>query len=205
MKISIGSIGVLALLAVAGSNVSFAASKSGFHDDMRRLWEDHVAWTRLYIVSAVAGAPDKDATAQRLLRNQEDIGRAVAEFYGPAAGDRLTALLKDHILIAADLVGAAKAGDQAKTADAQKRWYANANEIASVLHSANPKNWPLATLQSMMKTHLDQTTVEATDQIQGRYEGSAKEYDQIEAHILEMADALSNGTVAQFPQKFRGE
>src|SRR5687768_8496961 len=84
-----------------------------FRRDMRVLWEDHVAWTRLFIVSAVAGLGDTDATAKRLLQNQADIGEAVAQFYGDAAGEKLEALLRDHILIAGDLVAAAKAGDKA--------------------------------------------------------------------------------------------
>ena len=61
---------------------------AAFHDDMRKLWEDHVTWTRLYIVNALAGLPSKDATAQRLLRNQTDIGNAVGLFYGAAAGEK---------------------------------------------------------------------------------------------------------------------
>lgn len=195
----------MAFLMMISVNVGFAASKSGFHDDMRKLWEDHVTWTRLYIVSAVAGLPDKDATAQRLLKNQEDIGNAVAQFYGPAAGNQLTALLKDHILIAADLITAAKADDHAKTADAQKRWYANAADIAAFLNKANPQNWPLPTLQSMMITHLDQTLAEAVDEIQGKYDQGIQDYDHIHLHILKLADALSSGIVAQFPEKFTGK
>src|SRR5262245_8661468 len=82
-----------------------------FHDDMRKLWEDHITWTRLFIVSFAAGLPDTDPTAQRLLQNQTDLGNAIKPFYGDAAGNQLTALLHDHILIAADLLTAAKAGD----------------------------------------------------------------------------------------------
>lgn len=159
-------------------------------------------WTRLYIISAVAGLPDTDVTAQRLLKNQEDIGNAVATFYGRDAGDKLTALLKDHILIAAALVNAAKAGDQAKAAEAQKRWYANANEIASFLSKANPKEWPLATMQAAMKVHLDQTLAEATHRLQGKYDQDIKDYGEIQSHILMMADILSKGIITQFPQEF---
>jgi hypothetical protein len=169
---------------------------------MRKLWVDHVTWTRLYIVSAVAGLPDTKPTTDRLLQNQVDIGDAVAEYYGREAGTKLTELLKSHILIAAELVGAAKAGDQAKTADASKRWYANADEISAFLAKTNPKHWPLATLQGAMKTHLDQTLEEATHRIKGMYGEDIKDYERIVTHILGMADVLSNGIIAQFPQKF---
>src|SRR5205807_1814540 len=65
---------------------------------------DHVIWTRLYIMEAVAGAADAEAAATRLLKNQEDIGNAIVSFYGAEAGAALTDLLKSHILIAVDLV-----------------------------------------------------------------------------------------------------
>jgi len=192
-------------MLVAGlcaSTAAYAHSKTDFHDAMRTLWEDHVTWTRLYIVSVAGGLPDTQLTAERLLKNQQDIGDAVADFYGRDAANKLTALLKDHILTAADLVGAAKAGDQAKVADAKKRWYENANDIADFLHKANPQHWPLATLQSAMKKHLDQTLDEATHRLQGKYAEDIKDYDGIVKHILMMADTLSDGIIAQFPQKF---
>ncbi len=194
--------GFFAAILFCLSSSAFAHSKSEFHDGMRKLWEDHVTWTRLYIISAAAGSPDTNLTAQRLLDNQRDIGNAVAGFYGKDAGDKLTSLLRDHILIAADLVTASKAGDQAKAADARTRWYANASDIAKFLHKANPKNWPEATLQGAMKTHLDQTLEEATHRLQGKYEQDIKDYDEIVKHILMMADVLSNGIIAQFPAKF---
>ena len=168
---------------------------------MRDLWTDHVAWTRLFIVSAVAGLPDTEATADRLLRNQADIGAAVAGFYGDEAGEALTAVLRDHILIAGDLVAAAKAGDQAAVEESSAAWYANADEISAFLAGANPA-WPEATLQEMMKGHLDQTLAEATAQLTGDYAQSVAEYDHIVTHILEMADTLSAGIISQFPDRF---
>lgn len=181
----------------------YADSKSDFHNAMRRLWSDHVAYTRLFIVDAAAGSADKDATTQRLLQNQTDIGNAVAGFYGRAAGDKLTALLKDHILIAASIVAAAKAGNNAKVASENKRWHDNATDLAKFLHGANAANWPEATLQSALFKHLDQTLAEASNQLKGNYAASIKDYDQAMDHMLMVADILANGIIAQYPAKFR--
>ena len=177
-------------------------SKTEFRNAMRKLWTDHVAWTRMYIISAAAGLPDLKPTTDRLLQNQSDIGSAVGAYYGAEAGTKLSALLKDHILQAAELVGASKAGDQAKAADAKTRWYKNADEIAEFLAGANPKQWPVATLKGAMKTHLDQTLEEASDRLQGKYDEDIKDYEAIVSHILMMADLLADGIIAQFPQKF---
>jgi hypothetical protein len=183
-------------------NVTYAMSRVAFHDAMRKLWEDHVTWTRLFIVSAAAGLPDQSVTTQRLLQNQTDIGDAVANFYGRDAGNKLTALLKDHIMIAASIVTAAKAGDNAKVTSENKRWHDNAAEIATFLHGANPKHWPLATLQAAMNMHLDQTLDEATHRLKGDYAADTRDYDRVVQHILGMADVLSDGIIAQFPGKF---
>ncbi len=190
-------------LAPAASAPAMTNSAFEFRSALRKLWEDHITWTRLYIISAANDLPDKDATAQRLLANQADIGNAIKPYYGNEAGDKLTALLRDHILGAADLLTAAKAGDKAKVDAASKKWYDNANEIAAFLNSANPINWPLSTMQDAMKTHLDQTLKEAVDRLQGKYADDIKDYDAVHAHILDMADALSNGIIAQFPDKFK--
>lgn len=195
-------IAFVAAILLLAPNVMYADSKSAFHDAMRNLWADHVAYTRLFIVSAAAGSADKDATTQRLLQNQTDIGNAVSAFYGQEAGNQLTALLKDHIVIAAGIVTAAKAGDNAKVASENKRWRSNATDIAKFLHGANPKHWPEATLQSAMFMHLDQTLSEASNQLKGNYAASIKDYDHAMAHMLMVADTLSNGIVAQFPAKF---
>src|SRR5512143_2865825 len=173
-----------------------------FHNAMRKLWEDHITWTRLYIISVAADLPDKDQTAQRLLQNQADIGNAVKPFYGDQAGDKLAALLKDHILGAADLLAAAKAGDKAKIDTASAKWYANAADIAAFLSSANPKAWPLADMQAGMKMHLDLTLKEAVDRLSGKYADDIKDYDTVHEHILGLADLLSSGILAQFPDKF---
>jgi hypothetical protein len=181
-----------------------AMSRSEFHDAMRKLWEDHITWTRLFIVSAAADLPDKDATTQRLLQNQTDIGNAVKAFYGDDAGEKLTALLRDHILISADVVTAAKMQDTPKKEEAAQLWGANADEIATFLSTANPKNWPAAEMKTMMHDHLDLTTKEAVARLSGDWAGDIAAYEKVHEQILKMADMLAGGIIKQFPNKFKG-
>jgi hypothetical protein len=169
--------------------------------DMRKLWTDHVVWTRVYIMEAVADQPGAQAAATRLLKNQEDIGTAIAGIYGKPAGDKLTSLLKDHITIAVDIVKFAKAGDKSSQQAADAKWKKNAEDIADLLSKANP-NWPRATLVTMMNTHLSTTTDEVVAQLTKNWDGDVKAFDAVYDHILVMADALTDGIVKQFPSKF---
>lgn len=183
-------------------SVEPSVERLAFQDQMRRLWQDHITWTRLYIVSAAADLPDKDLTAQRLLRNQAAIGNAVAAFYGEEAGAELTRLLEEHILGAADLLEAAKTGDPGAIQEASTNWYANGDEIAAFLSAANPDRWPLIDMQAQMKMHLDVTLLEATARLNGDYASDIAAYDEVEAHIVEFADLLSRGIIQQFPERF---
>src|SRR5919199_4033685 len=169
-------------------------------ESMRKLWADHVIWTRQFIVSTAAGDGSAQAASTRLLKNQEDLGNAIAPYYGTAAGSRLTDLLKQHILIAVDLVTAAKAGDNAKQTDADRRWHDNAAQIATFLSGANP-NWPRQTLLDMLNQHLALTTQEAVARLHQDLSGDVAAFDQIFTQIMTMADALSSGIAKQFPTK----
>jgi hypothetical protein len=179
------------------------AREAAFHDAMRKLWEDHITWTRLAIVSFAGGLPDLQATETRLLRNQTDIGNAIRPYYGAAAGDRLTVLLKAHIGGAVALLQAAKAGDAGQVAGARTAWYRNGDEIADFLHAANARSWPQSEMRAMMRTHLDETLSEAQNRLAGRYAADVRDYEAIHRHILEMADMLSAGIVRQSPARFR--
>ena len=179
------------------------AARNAFHDQMRKLWEDHITWTRLAIVTFADGSHGFAATAGRLLQNQSDIGDAIKPFYGDAAGDQLTALLHDHITIAVQILQAAKTGDTDAFNAANTRWYVNGNDIADFLATANPRSWPDDLMRADMKKHLDQTLAEAAHELRGEYATSVTDYEGIHAHILMMADQLSAGIIAEFPSRFR--
>lgn len=207
MKKPIVTVAILLLLCSCLPVVSLAGgpllSRSAFHDTMRKLWEDHITWTRLFIVSTLADLPDKGPTTDRLLQNQSDIGNAVKPFYGDAAGEKLTSLLKEHITTAAELVAAAKAGDKAKQDDATNRWFKNADAIASFLSGANAKYWPAGEMTSMMHEHLRATTDEVVARLKADWPTDIAAYAKVHGQILEMADMLSAGIIRQFPEKFK--
>lgn len=169
---------------------------------MRKLWEEHITYTRNYIISALAGLPDSDAVAQRLLSNQDDIGNAIKPYYGDAAGKKLSALLRDHIAIATEVVKAAKAGEKTQLADAQNKWSANGKEIAAFLSGANP-NWPKRTLEDMLQKHLDLTSGEVVGRLNKDWAADIKAYDDGHTHMLMFADVLTDGISKQFPAKFK--
>lgn len=187
-----------AMPAMANSNSAVALRMT-----MRKLWEDHITYTSFYITSALAGSDDAGKLAERLLKNQEDLGNAIKPVYGEAAGNQLTALLKEHILVAVDLVKAAKEGNKEATEAADKKWYKNGEDIAEFLSSANPKNWPKKELTEMMFAHLAVTKDAVVAKLNKDHAAAIVAYDKGHDHILMMADALSIGIVKQFPEKFR--
>ena len=167
----------------------------------RELWEQHGAWTRMTIMSIVFSLPDEKFSTNRLLQNPVDFEKALQPFYGSDASSKFSDLLKAHLIIAAELVKAAKAGDTATVSDAEIKWYQNADEIAALLGSINPywyeKDW-----REMMHQHLSLVKSEAVSLLNKNYEASISVYDKTQNQALMMADVMSQGIIKQFPNEF---
>jgi hypothetical protein len=206
----------IVVLAAVGTHESHAADNDhagaaavsgekavAFHDAMRGLWEAHGAWTHMVIVSFVGNLPNLTAQEQVLLQNQVDIGNAVKPYYGAAAGNKLTQLLKAHILGAVTVLEAAKSGDKTKLTQAVAAWSANGRQIADFLHAADPRFLSRSAARKMMAVHLQQVIGQAVDELQGNYAADARAFGPYIEHILHMADMISGGIVRQFPSRFR--
>lgn len=168
---------------------------------MRKLWEDHIVYTRNFIISALGKLEDKDAVTKRLLKNQDDLGNAIKPFYGTQAGDALAKLLRDHILIAADIVQDAIANNTQKLNTDKARWKSNADDIAVFLSDANP-NWSLKELQDALYKHLELTEGELVSRLKKQWGADIDFYDKGHEHMLILADVLTDGIARQFPDKF---
>jgi hypothetical protein len=169
---------------------------------MHKLWEDHVTWTRNVILNIIDDLPGTDQAVNRLLQNQDDIGNAIKPIYGDAAGKELTRLLREHITTAADLLKAAKAGNNSAFDETNKKWFVNADEISQFLSKANP-NWKIDDMKKMMHDHLTLTTEEAVARLKKDYTADVKAYDKVHDEILSMADMLTDGIIKQFPDKYK--
>lgn len=205
IRMSLATVLAAASIAAGCSGMSPAPESSdprvALKMTMRVLWEEHITYTRNYIISSLAGLEDIDKVAERLLRNQDDIGAAIKPYYGDEAGTRLASLLRDHIMVATEVIAAAKSGNGDQVAAAQQKWSGNGREIAAFLSGANP-NWPRQDLETMLQTHLDLTTAEVVGRLGKDWAADIKAYDDGHAHMLMFADALSDGIVKQFPDKF---
>ena len=169
---------------------------------MRKLWEDRIVYTRNYIISAIAGLDDTSAIAKRLLKNADEIGDAIKPYYGDGAGKNLSILLQDQILIAIDVINADKIGNNDEMVNADKKWRANAADIALFLSGVN-SNWVQKDLADMLYKHLEYTTGEIVSRLKTDWVADIAFYDKGHVHILMFADVLTDGIVKQFTYKFQ--
>lgn len=164
---------------------------------IRRLWMEHVLWTRFFIVSTASSLPDLPFVTRRLLQNPVDFAKVLQPLYGKQTAMQFQQLFTDHLLIAAELVNAAKAGNTTEAEKQRRLWYENAEEIAQFLASINPY-WSRSTWKDLLFLHLKMTEDEAVYTLTGQYEKSIAEYDAIQAEALKMADVMTCGILRQF-------
>lgn len=169
--------------------------------DERKLWIDHVSWTRNFIISDLASLPDKDVVLERLLKNQDDIGDSIKTYYGEDAGNKLSKLLREHITLAGQVVEAAKSNNKADLNKFNKLWYKNADEIAEFLSNANP-NLSNSELKDMLQKHLQFVTNQVVARLNKDWKADVEAYDKGEDHMIKFADIVSDGIIKQFPEKF---
>lgn len=172
-------------------------------NEFRTLWEQHVFWTRIFVVSAASSLGDLDMVTKRLLRNAPDMAAVFKRYYGEAIGAQFEKLFTEHLTVAAEIVKASKAGKKKEAAEAEKRWYANADAITTFLSQINP-NWPKDALKKSFDEHLDITKNQAVFYLNKQYAKDIAETDMNEKHVLGIADVLTSGIVKQFPDQFRG-
>ncbi len=164
----------------------------------RKLIAEHIWWTRMAILSIMGNTPDKAATLDRLMKNQDDIGAEFAKFYGTETGNKLAELLKNHEKAAGEYIEASlkKEDVEAKL----KAMLAGVDPIAEFLSRINP-HWPLSTMHDMWHKHIDLIHESIDDRLQQKWVDDINTWDQVFDEGMQLADLLTEGLDKQFPNK----
>lgn len=171
-------------------------------EGLKGLWIDHALWTRNAIVGIIDELEGTQQTIERLLRNQDEIGDFYKPYYGSVFGNKLASLLREHIVIAGELVTAAKNGEQEEVERLNKLWYKNGDAIVDLISDANP-HIDKARLSEMFDTHLQQVFNIAAARLNKDWEGEIIAFDVGKNHLIHMADYLAKGIIKQFPDRFK--
>ncbi len=210
LRVSIQSL-MVALIAVgivaslAGSVYAHAGKPDArlvLRQEMQTLWTGHAVWMREYIIASIAGHEETSAIGERLLRNVDDFGFAVAQFYGVENSNKFADLLKAHVLVTFEVIEAAKAKDKVRLEAADQKWHANAADIATFLNKLNARYWPQQCLNDTWDQHLAFTMNEITARLETNWKEDAAAFQKDFAHILEFAECLADGIIKQFSSKF---
>lgn len=202
ISITIPSVPVKATQVYSKTSIPFTRAQSDLQNAERKLWIDHISWTRSYIISAIAALEDQNDVLERLLRNQDEIGNSIKPFYGEEAGNKLAALLREHIELAGKVLAAAKTNNKSELDKYNKLWYENADKIAAFLSKANPY-YSEKEIKNMLYQHLKYVTDQVVARLNKNWKADIEAYDKGEEHMIHFADLLAEGIMKQFPDKFK--
>lgn len=170
-------------------------------EQMNLVWEQHIMWTRMLLISIAENLKDLDATQARLLRNPKDIANVFRPYYGANVANQIEKLLTEHLVIGKNLIVALKNNNQKEAMELNKKWYQNADDMAEAFSSINPF-YPKEEIRKMLYEHLRLTTDEVNARLKGDYVADINAYDMVQKEILHMSRFFVNGIVRQFPNLF---
>jgi len=174
---------------------------------LRDLYVGHIFWVRDLVISTRLGEKAAVSEADEYgLKNAKAIGMSIAPIYGQAAGEKFATLFVGHYSAVKDYMNAAFANNFKGNAMLKKaaldKLMKNGNEIAVFVSSANP-NLPKDTVYGLLLTHVQQHIASIDATAKKDWSGEADMWDPMVKHIHTLADALADGIVKQFPNKFQ--
>ena len=170
-------------------------------EQMNLVWEQHIMWTRMLLISIAENLKDLEATQTRLLRNPKDIADVFRQYYGNNIASEIQRLLTEHLVIGKDLIVALKNKNQEQANTLNTKWYQNADRMAEAFSSINPF-YLKEEIRKMLYEHLRLTTEEVNARLRADYVADINAYDMVQREILKMSQFFVNGIVRQFPNLF---
>ena len=169
---------------------------------MRAAWEANAGWTRMYIVSSLAGLTDVNRVNSRLLESADGVADALRPYYPYPVAESLAKQFKRQVLLTVALVTAARNGDSLQTAAASANWSAGSDSLTQFLVRTNP-NLPSGKLGDLLHAYQDRTWRQIAARTRQDWFADVVACDQTDIEARAIADALSAGIVKQFPDRFK--
>ncbi len=189
-------------MAVSGSHrTGISPEYVMLQNRQRTLWEQHVMYTRMVIMTIADSLSDDAEVTKRILQNPQDFANLYRKYYGDNVARHIAELWTEHLVIAKEMFQSLKKGKSEAAAEAEKRWYENARDIAEYYSTFNPF-YNRDMLEKMMFAHLDIVKKEFDARLAKRYTDDIAAYDEGERQALGMADFFSQGIAKQKSSMF---
>lgn len=169
---------------------------------MRLVWEQHVYWTRMLLISIAERLKDQKDVTDRLLQNPNDIADVFRKYYSNDIAELIARLLNEHLQIGAELITALRDGKKEEADRLNKKWFENADKMAMAFSSINPY-YKFKEVRQMLYEHLNLTTQEVAMRLAGNYPADIEAFNKVEKEVLSMADYFTSGIIQQFPAEFK--
>lgn len=170
------------------------------HNDMRQAWGDHNFWTAMFLISLFNDLGNTNAVQRRLMQTPEDIAGVFAQYYSQPMTNQLKQLLTDHVNLAGELAAAMQNNSMDRAEQVEMQLNQNADQIARMLANANPK-YDYEELRRMLRMHLELLKNTMMADLNGEHDEAVRFTDENEAHLMGMADTLTEGLLEQFHQR----
>jgi len=163
----------------------------------RELWQEHIIWTRSFIVSTVSGLNDLEFVTNRLLRNPTDFANVLKLYYGVENAKIFEKLFSEHLKLAASLINNLLKGNMEAAEHERRNWYKNADEILDFLNKLSPY-MSIKKFQTLFYHHLKAVEDSFHFRFTDHYGQEIINFDVMQSEAMKMADIMSNAILDQF-------
>jgi hypothetical protein len=186
------------LLAQSQGNAVQPPPTAELQAALRDLWVGHIFWVRnVALMTKLGNMAGAKVAEDQVVQDARDIANAISPYYGQPAADKLFGLLAAHYGAIKDYMTATYAGKKTAQAAAKVKLYANAEEIATFLSSANP-NWPKDNLLGALQAHGMHHVMQIDALNAKDFKTEASVWNEMKGHIYTIADVLAQGIEKQF-------
>lgn len=163
----------------------------------RKLWLNHVVWTRSFMVGTEVGSGDLVHIYDRLIIGALDFAKDLATYYGLDMASEFKKLFTENIEIVKSYIEAVDQNDDDGVEASRKKSSDNIEELSILLTKLNPY-WNGKIWTTLLTQYMQITEEEIILYFSKNYEGEIQLFDELERHILEIADYMANAIARQF-------